>query len=742
MQPIKVSGDLAVQDFGLGDRTLMPGFSVPDAVVRPAQAFTAQAFTAQAFTTQSFTTQSASAAALPIADVAVDVPVTATIRQTGGNLERAKVLFYLSPDAVLNRSDRLLDAVTVALDPAAASSLGQSVNHAITLPTLADGFWQGFSLSADGSAIEGYIAVAIEGLYGAGESITENNRAWTKFSLTRPPLQRYDFTYHYAPPTRDVNPTNSDFYGDFYRGSVIAPQGHYAVGQWIDFRADAHQGNHNGLYEITAAQPYFGPHAAGQVEVVDYFDHESVGWYRPVAAIGSNYLGSESGNLSPRQLSHDRFGGDFYEADVYWTAPTAPTIAVAPRSSDPTVQALINSELRYWDTRANGGVITYSFYQAGLPYAGSERVSPVNEGVKRNVRQILTDLEQVIPVEFVEVEETAGQVGVLRYLRSDGEGRAFYAYTYYPNNGIGSDVHLSGVTGDIGFDAPIGSYGYRSLLHETLHALGLKHPGQYDAGAGAAEPPYLNGAQDHSTNTIMSYNLPGAQAVTAMPYDIAALQYLYGQPIKPGADTTYQFTQLTQYQVGAQSFGDRQLNSKMTIVDQGGNDTLDFSGLSIIRDHRFDLRPSGMITTQAAYETQTYRDFVSLQPFTTSAFGVRLSQTTQIENLVNSIGHDSVMANDAANQFSGYRLGRRSGNDVYAETSTSDRLVLQDYQLADLQVVASDAELLIRLAGDGTIRILRYFDRPMLIHINGLDYRYDRQTLTWVLAIDSPSLKN
>ncbi|MFM2432547.1 MAG: hypothetical protein RLZZ511_3761 [Cyanobacteriota bacterium] len=761
MTQLKLSGDLAIQDLVLGDRGLAPGFTAPDTIDLPANS----------------SNSSTSPPVISIVNATSSWPISATIRQTGGNLERAKVLFYLSPDAVLNRSDRLLSATSIGLEANAATvlqPLTQTITHEVSLPSAADAFWQSFERN-DG-AIAGYIGVVVEGLYGTGEKLTDNNRTWAKFSLAPSPLQIYDFTYHYnrVPPTLPTlanpilpnpilpnpippnpippnpilpNPTlaNPTPIGDFYRGMVIAPAGHYQVGQWLDWQTDPNQAGHNGQYEITGVQSYEGFQPAGRVDVVDYFDAESSGWYRPPAAVGTNYLGSESGYLSLPTSGNDRFGGDFYEADVHWTAPIAPTIAVAPRSSDPTVQALINHESRYWDARANGGIITYSFYRAGLPYGGSERVSPVNEGVKRNVRQILADLEQIIPIDFVEVDETTSPPGVLRYLESDGEGRPFYAYTYYPNNGLGSDVHLSNMTGDAGFDAPIGSYGYRSLLHETLHALGLKHPGQYDAGAGVAEPPYLHGSADHSMNTVMSYNLPGSQAVTAMPYDIAALQYLYGQP-RTGADTTYAFTQLTHYQVGTKSFGDPRLNSKLTIADAGGTDTLDFSGLPIMREHRFDLRPGGILTTQAAYETQAYRDFVSLQPFTTSAFGVRLGQTTEIENLVNSIGHDSIIANDAANQFLGYRLGRRSGNDTLAETRANDRLVLQDYQLADLQVVASDAELLIRLAGDGTVKISRYFDSPMVIQINDFDYRYDRQTLTWMPAampaISEPTIIN
>ena len=65
-----------------------------------------------------------------------------------------------------------------------------------------------------------------------------------------------------------------------------------------------------------------------------------------------------------------------------------------------------------------------------------------------------------------------------------------------------------------------GSYGYETLLHELGHALGLKHPFEGDIT--------LPAAQNNTSNTLMAYNEVGGPHATFSPFDIAALNWLYG----------------------------------------------------------------------------------------------------------------------------------------------------------------------------------------------------------------------
>lgn len=62
--------------------------------------------------------------------------------------------------------------------------------------------------------------------------------------------------------------------------------------------------------------------------------------------------------------------------------------------------------------------------------------------------------------------------------------------------------------------------GYEVLLHEIGHTLGLKHPFEGD--------PTLPDNQDNTANTLMSYTSSGGPYSTYSPFDVAALNWIYG----------------------------------------------------------------------------------------------------------------------------------------------------------------------------------------------------------------------
>ena len=446
-----------------------------------------------------------------------------------------------------------------------------------------------------------------------------------------------------------------------------------------------------------------------------------------------------------QSLTNDAVGNTIANA----TAITNPVVNYGAASGSPSIDALWNANHAYWNTSANGGVIPYSFYTNGSgAYTGNETVSEVSSLIKNNVRSILSSIESYINVRFVEVADTATSCGVIRYLYSDGRSSAnsaaysFYAYGYYPGDGIGSDVHLN-PNQAASFEEGAGSYGYTALLHETLHTLGLKHSGNYNVGGGTTEGPYLSPGDDNLTNTVMTYNngtsdtkYTGSKSVTLMPYDIRALQYLYGARDNNANSTTYTFKTVYGYAVGNQFFGSTTTELKQSIWDAGGVDTLDFSGLSTASNYRFDLNPGGILTTQSSYNGSTYYDYSQdSQPtdgipqgpqYATSNFGTTIAYGTVIENLINSHGNDYIIANAANNVFKGYTYGIFTGNDVIESGSAADVVELAGYTLSNLTTAVSGSNLTIGLGSSGSIQLQNYYgaNGSLKFLVGGAYYTY------------------
>lgn len=412
-----------------------------------------------------------------------------------------------------------------------------------------------------------------------------------------------------------------------------------------------------------------------------------------------------------------------------------PTVGTFTVTGDNSTDALLNPNFTLWNTSQNGGNITYSFYNAASgPYYGAEQVAEVSDAIKTNVRKILSNLATYLNVNFVEVADTQTTYGVVRYMFSNGPG---YAYAYYPSTDrLGGDVHLNASYESDPlnqFSGAEGSYGYMGLIHETCHAIALKHPGNYDAGSGSAPGPYLNPADDNVTNTLMTYNTVGANSITLMPYDIRTLQYLYGARETNSSGTLYKFDSISSYTADGTRLGTTGIN-RQTLWDSDGIDTLDFSNLASTSGYRFDLRGGGILTAQSAYNTSSYVDAAGGATFKTSTYGTTIAFDTMIEDLVTTKANDTIISNDAANIFSGYTKGMASGKDSYEETDAGDVIDLKGYGLPDLQTSLSGADLSINLDATNSIQIKNYTGTKGSLRIKlGEDfYRYS--AAGWQLA--------
>ena len=218
----------------------------------------------------------------------------------------------------------------------------------------------------------------------------------------------------------------------------------------------------------------------------------------------------------------------------------------------------------------SGTTVTYSFPQTASDYEpqiaeAQYSFTPVSEGARAAVRKAMAEVETFTNLDLVELPGGDGQI---RYGLSMHPQIGF-AYAYYPTNFHPWDGDVWGkLTYRDRFDPPTPN-GLWALLHETGHALGLKHPHEY---------PRLPKEFDSTNYTVMSYSQRHFDHApkTFMGLDILALQELYG------ADFTYRTGNDT-YRVEP---------AIMALWDAGGEDTLDFSALK--EPMTITLEPGGV----------------------------------------------------------------------------------------------------------------------------------------------------
>jgi serralysin len=414
---------------------------------------------------------------------------------------------------------------------------------------------------------------------------------------------------------------------------------------------------------------------------------------RPSVLFDPVYYLANNPDLAARQISfRDAFkqfqteGFSQARSSSLWFDPVsiAPLLSVRQGPElQPIDQWLANADK--WLDIPVGGTLTYSFVttaSAPLYQGGETGVREVTPEIKNNVRNIMRNLSQYIPINFVEVPDRPPNFGRIRVMFSNGpasnprDGVA-YAYAYlpseFPGSNIAGDIHLNPDRSLIDFSAGPGSFGYQVLLHEIGHSLGLNHP---------FEDIYqLPPGRDNNTNTVMTYNddpafYNGSFAITPMAFDIRALQYLYGATYHNQGDTVYNFD-INNF-IGPNQRDGRN-SFKQTIWDSGGVDTLNFAALPPIPGgYYFNMNEGGQNTTQFALNGSVYSirnpgstETQSLPriPLLTDSFGTTIGFGVEIENLVGSQGDDEIIGNNLANNIIG-----GPGNDTITGARGADIL--------------------------------------------------------------------
>ncbi len=318
-----------------------------------------------------------------------------------------------------------------------------------------------------------------------------------------------------------------------------------------------------------------------------------------------------------------------------------------------------------------GDTITYSFNVQDIDNNGKADFD--EGGWRKFYAHMLTNVTQFTGVDFWERPEG---VGTIEYNLAPGGGGVSGTPGLFAAPNTGTIVGITGAVADVGLN--VGAFNFtRTFFHETGHALGLAHPHDFEnpngidtgisqgfAGISQKGDHFLNSklyastsyagkfwGEDNPFTTAVDFgtNLDGLDQSTFLPFDIAALQTLYGiNPTFALGDDVYSFNDS-----GAESQGLR------TIWDNGGTDTIQYTGSqrSVINLNDATIRQEvgggGFLSTSESLDA-----------------GFLIANGVTIENAIGGEKQDFITGNEVANTLTG-----NGGNDIIKGGDGNDVLI-------------------------------------------------------------------
>ena len=334
---------------------------------------------------------------------------------------------------------------------------------------------------------------------------------------------------------------------------------------------------------------------------------------------------------------------------------------------------ITRDNLSWSTTLGTATTVSFAFRSTGGIHAtSSEGFERFNEAQINATLLALASWSDVANITFVRVG--SGATGDQAY--SDNAAMLFSnwttgsdhaaGYAYYPGSRVaGSSSGDVRINGQLSYNlAPaLFNYGQQVLVHEIGHAIGLNHPGSYNAAPGVTlsyqnNAEYYEDSRQYSVmsywsatatgaNTIFGPNSSGAYASAPLMDDISAAQRLYGANMTTRTgNTTYGFnSNANQPWFTATSANDILIFS---VWDAGGIDTFDFSGFS--ENQRIDLR--------AGHFSDVGGDGLSWTTGVSAIGNVSIAMGVTIENGIGGSGDDTIIGNGVANVLWG-----NAGND-------------------------------------------------------------------------------
>jgi hypothetical protein len=249
------------------------------------------------------------------------------------------------------------------------------------------------------------------------------------------------------------------------------------------------------------------------------------------------------------QLNTDTQSG----VDLLMTTSGGALTPAAISAPSYAISALVNPYGYKWGSMTVGAsaTVTFSFLTSVPGYYASNAGERSNFAAMNTAQQnaalaAFSLYSQVANITFVQVAPGTGSINLgMADLGNGIGGWAYYPYPGYSGSNDASsygDVWITNRYSSYNNPTP-GSWEYQTFIHEIGHAIGMKHPGNYNAGGGGTAGPYLPSGEDNHQYTVMSYysgpSYGSLEPITPQLYDVATIQYLYGAntSTRSGSDT-------------------------------------------------------------------------------------------------------------------------------------------------------------------------------------------------------------